>query len=86
MTTSTHRDYKLLDDPVRINTSITNPVQAFLALKAYWMFERSGMELIVESSGKSLRRKHQRLLVARQRVAGMLIHPTACTKITDAQA
>jgi len=86
MATSGHSSYRLIDFPVRINNSITNPVHAFIALKRYVVWERSGMEIVIESGGKELRRKSERMLVLRKRLAGKLLIPSACAKITDGQA
>jgi hypothetical protein len=77
--------YKSLDWPFRVQNDIANTKLAFVALKKYRLWRRSGFEIFMTDQGQDLARRNERLLVARGRYAGKMADINACAIMDDCQ-
>lgn len=81
-----HKNYTIFDTPYKVNGDIVNARIAFVCLNRYRLYRRSGLEVVIDSTGKTNRLANQTLIVIRARFGGNLDHASAAAKITDAKA
>jgi HK97 family phage major capsid protein len=78
--------YQTLEWPHRIQNDIANTKLAFVCLKLYRMWRRTGFEFRLVTEGKSLALKNENLLICRGRYAGLLTDVNACAVMSDCQS
>ena len=86
MEVNAHGDYNLLGHGYKVQNDVGNANIAFANLRYYRMYRRLGLNVRVETGGKELARKNQKLIVVRMRWGGQLELGGAAAKITDAQS
>lgn len=81
----THGDYTLLNAPYKVQNDIPNGKVAYGNLKRYRMYRRLGLNVRVETQGRSLAINNTKLLVLRMRYGGQPELGGAYAVMTDAQ-
>lgn len=66
----THRDYNLLEAPFKIENNLASSRAGFYNMRRYRMYRRLGMQVRVETGGKTLALDNEELIVVRQRWGG----------------
>ena len=67
-----HASYRLMDIPYKVQNSIDNTDAACCNLAYYRMYRRLGMTVRIETGGRTLALKNERLIVVRARFGGRL--------------
>jgi HK97 family phage major capsid protein len=80
------QSYSTLEWPHRIQNDIANTKLAFICLKMYRLWRRTGFEFRIVTEDADLARKNEVLLLCRGRYAGQLVNPEACALMTDCQS
>jgi HK97 family phage major capsid protein len=80
------QSYTTLEWPHRIQNDIANAKLAFVCLKMYRLWRRTGFEFRIVTEDADLARKNLVLLLCRGRYAGQLVNPEACALMTDCQS
>lgn len=78
-----HGSYMLLDQKYGVQNNVPNGYVAFFNAKRYRMYRRLGLQVRVETAGRSLALANTRLLVVRLRTGGQLETGSAAAVMTD---
>jgi HK97 family phage major capsid protein len=82
----THSDYTIMERPYKVQNDIPNGWIAHVNLKRYRMYRRLGLNIRVETAGRSLALTNTKLIVLRMRYGGRLTLGGACAVMLDAAA
>lgn len=80
------QSYTLLGYPVRISNDMANSKAAFMPLKKYRLYRRSGSEVRWTQEGQTLALKNTALLVVRGRFGGKVMDGNAVAIMSDLQS
>jgi len=81
----THGDYMLLDQPYKIQGSLTNSQIGYANLGYYRMYRRLGFNVRMETAGNYLATRNLRLIVVRMRYGGRMELGGAAALSSDSQ-
>jgi HK97 family phage major capsid protein len=81
-----HESYQTLEYDHKIQHDIPNGKLAFVNFRYYRMYRRLGMQIRIETGGKELARRNQRLIVLRARFGGQMELGGALATMDDAQS
>lgn len=81
-----HASYSIMGTNYKVQNNIGNSSIGYVNLKRYRMYRRLGLNVRVETGGRSLALNNTRLIVLRMRFGGQLETGGAAAVMTDAQA